>query len=213
MAQPGAFITLEGGEGCGKSTQLSLLGEAFARYGLACLTTREPGGTSGAESIREVLLTARDEPLEPMTETVLFAAARVDHMRKRIIPALRQGTHVLCDRFVDSTTVYQGLAGQVSEAFITMLHDFTLGGVMPQLTFILDIDPQQGLSRAKSRAGNQTRFEDMTLAFHTNVRQGFLRIAEREPRRCVVVDASQSIDAVQAQLRHTITERLGLKLE
>ena len=186
----GFFITLEGGEGSGKSTQARLLAEAFAAVGLPLLATREPGGTTGAESIRTLLLEDRAEPFEPMTEAVLFAAARVDHVRKRILPALREGKHVLCDRFSDSTLVYQGICGGLGQEFIHAMHEFTLDGLQPDLTLVFDIDPEAGLARAASRHGQHTRFEDKDIVFHRQVRAGFLAVAAAEPQRCVVVDAS-----------------------
>ncbi len=208
----GRFITFEGGEGSGKSTQIRLLAEAFAHANIPCLTTREPGGTTSAESIRTLLLAPREEPWDAMTETVLFAAARVDHVRKKILPALRSGRHVLCDRFSDSTMAYQGFAGDLGQDFITLLHDVTVDALQPDLTFILDITPEIGLVRASARRDQHTRFEDKSIAFHTHVREAFLTIARQHPTRCAVVDASVPIDELQGQIAKIVRERLNLAI-
>jgi len=208
----GCFITLEGGEGSGKSTQVSRLAEAFVIAGLPHLVTREPGGTTGAESIRKLLVEGDGDRWDPMTETVLFMAARVDHVRKKIIPALRKGTHVICDRFADSTMVYQGLAKGLGEEFITLMHNFCLGDFQPDLTLIFDITPEEGLKRAGARKGNENRFEGLDISFHQKIREGFLQIALEHPSRCAVVDASQASDQVQKQVAAAIRERLGLAL-
>lgn len=208
----GAFITLEGGEGSGKSTQVKLLAEAFVRAKLPCLVTREPGGTTGAESIRALLVEGDGGRWDPMTETILFMAARVDHVRKRITPALREGTHVICDRFADSTMVYQGFAKGLGEPFITMLHEFCLGAFQPDLTLILDIVPEEGLKRAASRKGAETRFEGMDIHFHRAVREGFLQIARQHPHRCAVLNAAEEPGQVHKQIVATLKQRLGLSL-
>lgn len=203
MARRGAFITFEGGEGSGKSTQIKLLSETLAARTIPHIVTREPGGTTGAESIRRLLVVGKADQWDAMTETVLFTAARVDHVRKRIEPALREGQTVLCDRFLDSTMVYQGIGKGLGVPFIEMLHHFTLQNFMPNLTFMLDIDPEIGLKRTAGRHGNETRFESMGLAFHRDVRAGYLDIAAKEPARCVVIDATHSPEHVhQAIFEH-----------
>lgn len=209
---PGRFITFEGGEGSGKSTQIKLLSDAFTRAHLAHIHTREPGGTTGAESIRRILLETRDDPFDGVTEAVLFAAARVDHVRKKITPALARGEHVLCDRFVDSTRVYQGIAGELGIEFINMLHSVTIDNLTPDLTILLDIDAKEGLKRATSRVDNQTRFEEKDLHFHQRIRDGFLRIAAGEPNRFAVIDAAESTSAIHANVLKVLRERLSISL-
>ncbi len=196
----GKFITLEGGEGSGKSTQIALLKTALEKANIPHILTREPGGEAGAEAIRALLVTGDKNRWEPLTETLLFAAARVQHVARLIAPALAEGKLVLCDRFADSTRVYQGIGKGISSEYISALHAMTLGNLMPDMTFILDIDPAIGLARALVRAGNETRFEGMELEFHAAVRAGFLGIARAEPARCQVVDATQSAEAVHAQI-------------
>lgn len=201
----GRFITIEGGEGSGKSTQIALLKSALEKAKIPHLITREPGGEKGAEDIRALLVTGDKHRWDPMAETLLFYAARVQHIARLVEPALAEGKLVVCDRFADSTRVYQGSKG-ISAAFIEALHRLTLGNVLPDLTFILDIDPQEGLKRAHSRQGSETRFEGMALEFHQQVRAGFLEIARAEPARCQVINASQAQEKVHAD----IIARLGI---
>jgi dTMP kinase len=209
----GRFITLEGGEGSGKSTQLVLLGKAFEKAKLPFVVTREPGGTTGAEQIRSLLVNGEADAWDPVSETLLFYAARLDHVTKLIKPALEQNKIVICDRFTDSTCVYQGIAKRLSEDYVRMLHQLTLGNFAPDLTFILDIDPAAGLKRAAARRGGEARFEGMDIDFHHRIRAGFLSIAKREPERCVVLDAAQDKDALHKQMLGIIHERLGLTLK
>lgn len=194
------FITLEGGEGSGKSTQLTMLGEAFSTAKIPFITTREPGGEEGAEQIRTLLVTGEKNRWDAMAETLLFAAARTQHVERKIKPALAEGKLVLCDRFVDSTRVYQGLGKNIVRETIDALHELSVGGFMPDLTFILDIDPEMGLKRAGARAGDETRFEGMDLEFHRKVREGFLAIARAEPARCQIVDASGPAQQVHEKI-------------
>ncbi len=208
----GFFITLEGGEGGGKSTLSQALAASFAKAGLQLDHTREPGGTTGAESIRKVLVEGSADQWDATTETILFIAARVDHVRKRILPALKSGTHVLCDRFADSTLVYQGYAKGLGEEFLSLLHNFCLGNLQPDLTLILDIAPETGLKRAAMRKGTENRFEGMDLSFHKAVREGFLRVARENPRRCAVLDATLPPAEVHASALAAIREKLGIKL-
>ncbi len=206
----GRFITLEGGEGCGKTTQIKLLAEAMSRAGIPCLATREPGGSPGAEKIRELLVTGAADRWDAKTETLLFYAARADHLTRHIRPALAAGKTVICDRFADSTRVYQGIGKKVDSSFIDKLHELILGDFAPDLTFILDIDPEIGLARAASRRGDEMRFEKLPTAFHQLVRGGFLDIAKKEPSRCVVVDASQEAPQVARVIQAALAERLGI---
>ncbi|MDX1975145.1 MAG: dTMP kinase [Rickettsiales bacterium] len=203
------FITFEGGEGSGKSTQLKLLHEALQRQGLSPVITREPGGSPGAEVIRKLLVSGEVDSWDADTETLLFFAARLDHVQRLIKPALQAGKTVLCDRFTDSTQVYQGVGKGLSEAFVHMIHHLTLGNFAPDLTFILDIDPTVGLKRAVSRSGDETRFESMSLDFHRKIRAGFLAIAQREPARCQVIDASQSVEAIHQEILTRVMQKIG----
>ncbi len=204
----GRFITFEGGEGAGKSTQLRLLDARLRRRGLATVTTREPGGTPGAEAIRALLVTGEPERWDAATEALLMTAARRDHAERVIRPALRRGAWVLCDRFADSTTAYQGHAGGVAADGLAALSRFALGTLCPDLTLILDLPAGEGLKRAGSRAGAETRFEDRDRAFHEAVRNGFLAIARREPERCAVIDAGAPVRTVARRIAATVEERL-----
>lgn len=209
----GKFITLEGGEGCGKSTQIKLLYEAFKLTNLYCIKTREPGGSPGAEEIRGLLVSGDAVRWDPVAETLLFYAARLDHVNKVIKPALAKGEYVLCDRFADSTQVYQGIGKRLTEDYIRSLHHMTLGNFQPDLTLVLDIDPAIGIKRTQSRHGTENRFESMDTDFHQAVRTGFLAIARREPERCAVIDAAASVDEVHRQITTIINQRLGLHLK
>ncbi len=206
------FITFEGGEGGGKSTQVALLTEAFAHAGLGVMKTREPGGSAGAEAIRGLLVNGAVDAWDPVAETLLFYAARMDHVTRLIRPALEAGQFVICDRFTDSTVVYQGVGKKLGEGYVQSLQRLTLGSFMPDLTIILDMDPAEGLRRADRRGEGENRFESMDVDFHHAVRAGFLRLAKDEPARCVVVDAAQPIDAVRGAILAAVNERLGLAL-
>lgn len=194
----GLFITFEGGEGAGKSSQMARLAEHLRADGGDILITREPGGSSGAEAVRHVLLSGAAESMGPAMEAILFAAARSDHVEQVIRPAVNAGKIVLCDRFFDSTRVYQGVTGNLAPDFIAALEDVTVNGMVPDLTIILDLDPEIGLARATARRGKDVpdRFEKETLDIHRRRRRGFLDIAAAEPDRCVVVDASKPPDVV-----------------
>ena len=189
----GFFITFEGGEGAGKSTQIRLLAEALRADGRDVLVTREPGGSPGAEAVRHVLLSGAAEPFGPGLEALLFAAARSDHVEQVIRPAVEQGRIVLCDRFMDSSRVYQGVTGNLDPDFMAALERVTVNGMVPGLTIILDIDPEEGLRRASARRDSgegADRFEKEQLEIHQKRREAFLEIADAEPERCVVIDAS-----------------------
>ncbi|WP_414470989.1 dTMP kinase [Microvirga sp. M2] len=208
----GRFITFEGGEGAGKSTQIARLNERLEALGHPTLVTREPGGSPLAESIRTFILAGRAKPLGPFAEALMFAAARIDHLDRVIVPALRNGTHVLCDRFADSTRAYQGSSGAIPPSLIDDLERVTLAGTRPDLTFILDMPAETGLARAGERRARKgegvDRFEDEDLAFHRALRQAFLAIARAAPQRCAVIDADQSADEVEAAIWATLRERL-----
>jgi dTMP kinase len=206
----GLLITLEGGEGSGKTTQIQLLEKAFKATGRKCLITREPGGSNEAEAIRQLLLAGSADKWHPVAETLLFQAARVEHVERVILPELAKGAIILCDRFLDSTIVYQGISKGLGADYIKQLHQLTLGTMEADMTFILDIDPKIGLERAKSRMGTETRFENMDIEFHQNVREGFLAIARAEPKRCYVVDANQKPELVHTSILHHL--KLTLRL-
>lgn len=207
MARRGRFITLEGGEGAGKSTQARRLATALAAQGLPVLRTREPGGSPGAEAIRDVLLGAG--PWDPVAETVLHFAARREHVARMIEPALAAGIWVVCDRFADSTLAYQ-VAGQgTPRAIWDGLAAITLGGLRPDLTLVLDIPPEAGLARAEAR-GETNRYETLGLAFHTRIRDAFLAVAAAEPERCAVVDATRALDDVATAIAAAVRERFGV---
>lgn len=197
----GKFITFEGGEGSGKTTQIALLQKYLAGTGKKCLVTREPGGSPGGEAIRELLLTGQSDKWSPISETLLFQAARVEHIGRIIKPALARGEVVLCDRFLDSTVVYQGMSKDLGVEFVRQIHQLTTHNFLPNFTFILDIEPSIGLTRAKARTGNETRFENMDMSFHESVRNGFLSLAKSDAKRYAVIDASQSADDVHESIK------------
>jgi dTMP kinase len=196
--QSGFFITFEGGEGAGKSTQIARLAEKLRARDHEVLTTREPGGSPGAEAVRHVLLSGAAEPFGPVMEAILFAAARSDHVEQVIRPAVRRGTVVLCDRFLDSSRVYQGTATGLEPAFMAALERIAINGLMPHLTLILDLDPTEGLRRAAERRSGEgpDRYEKETIALHQQRREAYLAIAAAEPERCIVIDASGHVDHV-----------------
>lgn len=207
----GFFISFEGGEGAGKSTQIARLAAKLRAKGYDLVVTREPGGSPGAEAVRHVILSGAAEPFGPEMEALLFAAARSDHVEQLIAPAIARGSIVLCDRFLDSSRVYQGGAGDLNPAFMTALERVAVNGTIPDMTLIFDIDPAEGLKRANARRGDETpdRFEKETLAVHQRRREAFLAIARSEPERCVVIDASASPDEVE----DTVTAAVFAALE
>jgi dTMP kinase len=207
----GRFITLEGGEGAGKSTQARLLVPWLRERAIDPLSTREPGGAAGAEQIRDLLVNGDAAQWTPLTEALLHYAARADHLERTIRPALAAGRWVISDRFADSTTAYQGYGHGVALDFIAALYRQIVQDTAPDLTLILDLPAEEGLRRTLARAGREDRYEQMTIAFHRRLRDGFRAIARGEPRRCVVIDAGQSVDAVQAAVRTEISRRLGVR--
>jgi dTMP kinase len=203
----GRFITFEGGEGVGKSTQIRRLVTRLEATGREIVATREPGGSPGAEAIRDMVLRGAADRWSPVTETLLMYAARRDHIERVIRPALARGAWVVCDRFADSTTAYQGAAGGTDPGLIAAMERFVLEEVRPDLTRIFDLDPELGLARAADRAGAEMRFESKGAAFHTRLRSAFLEIAAREPERCVVIDANGSIDQVETSVWEAVQDR------
>ena len=208
----GKFITLEGGEGTGKSTQIKLLVEAFKETDIEIVQTREPGGSPGAEAIRRLLVEGDIEKWDGLTEVLLNYAARHEHLRDTITPALDAGHWVISDRFADSTVAYQGYGNNLDLTAIGKLHDLVVGSIKPDLTLVLDIPVEQGLLRAKDRNDQEDRYERMDSSFHERVRQGFLEIAKQEPERCVVIDASGDVGQVNADINAAFLVQLGVNL-
>jgi dTMP kinase len=210
--QHGQFITFEGGEGTGKTTQVQLLASLLRARGHDVVTTREPGGAAGADTIRSLLVSGATDKWDPLSESLLLFAARREHLVKTIWPALEQGAWVLCDRFADSTLAYQGYGHSVPIEFIENLYDVVVGEFVPDLTLILDIDVEIGLARANARntdtASREDRFERMDIAFHERLRTGFLYIARNDPGRCAVIDADNQPDIVGAEIWKTVETRL-----
>ncbi|MAO54357.1 MAG: dTMP kinase [Rhodospirillaceae bacterium] len=209
----GKFITFEGGEGGGKSTQLALLAKVLEDAGIEVVTTREPGGTSGAEEIRDLLVRGTTDRWAPLAEVLLHFAARIDHVEKVIQPALETGAWVLCDRFTDSTMAYQGGGHGLGFDRIRELHHQILGNFRPDLTLILDLPVEEGLARAFGRAGAEDRYERMDLGFHERIRATFLAIGEEEPNRCAIIDATGGVDDVQRDICAEVSHRLGADLK
>jgi dTMP kinase len=206
----GKFITFEGGEGTGKSTQAAMLAQRLESLGVPVQLTREPGGSPGAEIIRHVLLSGAAKPLGAEVEAMLFAAARDDHVRCTILPALKSGKWVICDRFADSTRVYQGILGNVDQRIIKVLERVSTSDLAADLTVILDVPVSLGIERASERRGGAEpdRFEAENTEFHQRLRDGFLGIAAKEPDRCVVIDASPAKEAVANTVWSTVQSRL-----
>lgn len=205
----GRFISLEGGEGAGKSTQAARLSAALEARGIATLVTREPGGTDGAEAVRSLLMQGPVNRWSAHTETLLFAAARADLVEKRINPALGAGTWVICDRYVDSTRAYQGVAGGIDDAAILAIHGFGSRGLLPDRTFVLEVPVEAGRARAEGRDGAAAdRFAARGDAFHADVAAAFRRFSDAEPERFRLVDASASPEAVTAILIESLADLL-----
>lgn len=206
----GRFITLEGGEGTGKSTQVKRLKAALEAKGLKVLATREPGGSPGAEEIRKLLVEGEPGRWNPITETLLAYAARADHVARTIGPALAAGTWVISDRFNDSTFAYQGVGRGVERETIRRIDSAVLDDFQPDLTLVLDLDAKTGLERANARAGAENRFEKFGPEFHERLRQSFLEIAKRAPERCRLIDASGGVDDVAQAIFVAVTRRFDL---
>ena len=198
----GKFITFEGGEGAGKSTQAELLRQRLGALGIKSTLTREPGGSPFAEDIRHILLDARHKERSALADALLFYAARQDHLMTTIKPALEGGNWVISDRFSDSTRAYQGAAGGVTGDILKTLEEWVVGDQKPHLTYILDLPPELGLQRADERRADNAadRFENLDLDFHKRLRDGFLAIAKAEPGRCFVVDANREVDAIAGEI-------------
>lgn len=208
----GTFITLEGGEGAGKSTQAALLAETLRRAGKVVIVTREPGGSPAAEALRALLVKGEVARWDPLAETLLHYAARRQHLAETVIPALSGGHWVVSDRFADSTMAYQGYGLGVRRKVIERLYDIVVGVNGPDLTLILDLPAEVGLERAAAKGGAETRYERLDADFHRRLRTAFLDIARLNPTRCAVIDATGPIEAVQAAIRATVAARLGIAL-
>ena len=198
----GFFITFEGGEGSGKTTQSELLYNNLKQLGLKVTRTREPGGTVLAESIREILLKGEKDKMSSLTELYLFAAARRDHIDNVIAPSLKNNEIVICDRFIDSTTAYQGYAGNIDLNLINSINNFTIGSIIPNITYIFDIDPNIGLKRSINTTSDEIRFEKKDIGYHKKIRSGFLEIAKNNSDRCIVIDAEQELKKIEEFLLH-----------
>jgi dTMP kinase len=210
----GTFITFEGIEGSGKSTQIALLANYLATKGVRHVLTREPGGTPIGDQVRKILLDPANRSLDPAAELLLYAAGRAQHLREIIIPALADGMIVLCDRFSDATLAYQGYGRGLDIGMINSLDRIVTAGLRPDLTLLFDIEAAPGIARARGRNSSrgletEARFENEELAFHERVRKGYLTLAAQEPERIRIVDASSSPEAVQAKIRQLVDERLG----
>lgn len=204
----GRFITLEGGEGAGKTTQALRLVEHLRALGIETIRTREPGGSPGAEAIRSLVVSGETEAWSPMTETLLMYAARSDHLERTIRPALEAGRWVVCDRFADSSRAYQGAGGGVPPQVIEAIDAAVVGADQPDLTLVFDLPVEVGLDRAFGRGLFETRFETKGLAFHQRLRDGFAEIARDHPARCVMIDADADPDTVEARLWAAVEARL-----
>lgn len=208
------FITFEGGEGAGKSTQVELLAGRLRAYGQDVVTTREPGGSPEAEKLREIILSGKAKEFGAFAETALFSAARIDHLRTTIEPALARGSWVLCDRFLDSTRAYQGALGNLDPRILKALERVVVGDTMPGLTFVLDLPPEEGLRRAqmRSRGNAPDRFEGEEIEYHRSLRRAFLDIAAAESERIHVIDALMTADRVADVVLAKVGEVYGLEV-
>jgi len=211
MTEPGRFISFEGGEGTGKTTQARLLAAALEKRGIDCVITREPGGSPGAEEIRALLVNGEPGRWESLTETLLLYAARADHVARTIKPAMEQGRWVLCDRFADSSWAYQGAGRGLDRETVRRIESVAIGDFKPELTFVLDLPAEEGLKRANARASAESRFEQFDIGFHERLRQAFLDIARRSPDRCRVIDASADEDTVAEAIWKAVAARFALR--
>ena len=208
----GKFITFEGGEGTGKSTQVALLGAALREINISVVLSREPGGSTSAEEIRNFLVNGKVNRWTPMSEVLLNFAARVEHLEKTIYPALDRKNWVISDRFFDSTMAYQGYGHGVDSSILNSLRSILIGEFKPDLTFIFDLDLKTGLARARTRGDGEDRYERMGKNFHERVRQGFLKIASEDAERCCIIDASLPIDQIASNIRKLVSERFQVNL-
>jgi dTMP kinase len=204
------FITLEGGEGAGKSTQTRLLAAALEKRGIDVVVTREPGGAPGAEDIRKLLVEGEPGRWDPLVETLMMFAARADHVANTIGPALARGAYVVCDRFTDSTYAYQGAGRGLPRETIRRIESLAVPDIKPDLTLILDVPAETGLARTQSRQHGETRFERFDLAFHQRLRDAFRDIARHHADRCVLIDTTKAPEAVSQEILSVVQQRLGI---
>ena len=207
----GQFISFEGGEGAGKSTQSRLLCQRLETFGIEALVTREPGGSTGAEEIRTLLVSGQVDRWDPLTEALLHNAARHDHVQRTILPALERGVWVITDRFLDSTLAYQGYGQGVDFNKLNRIGEFAVGAAMPDLTLILDLPVAEGFARTERRAGGVSRYEQMDRAMHERMREGFLEIAGAKAARCRVIDAAPDSDSVHQEVWRLVQERFKIE--
>jgi len=207
----GLFITFEGIEGCGKTTQMNLLADHLKKVGVSVLKTREPGGTKIGEEIREMLLNPDNKKMAKETEMLLYGASRAQHIKELIEPALKSGKIVLCDRYADSTLAYQGFGRNMGISLIRKTCPLSLGSIQPELTILLDLDVKAGLSRIKNRKGGNDRIEKEKIAFHNKVRKGYLKLAKASRGRIRVVRADRKIEEIQKEIRDILIRKLYSK--
>jgi dTMP kinase len=210
MASKAPFITFEGGEGCGKSTQVEILLRRLLQIGIDVVSYREPGGTKGAEDIRGLLLQGDGERWTPTTEALLMSAARADLVAKRIIPQVEKGSWVICDRFTDSTLAYQGFGHGLGYDSLVDLNKFTVGSLTPDLTFIFQLNPEVGLARTALREGGKDRYEKFDLTFHKRVEEGYAQILQKNPGRCVAINALLDIEMISQVIFEEIRTRFAI---
>lgn len=204
------FITFEGIEGCGKSTQIKRFAEYLRKKGCGVLLTREPGGTGIGDHIRQMLLNPQNTEMAPVTELLLYGAARAQHVEEKILPAIQKGEIVISDRYADATTAYQGAARSISRSTLRQIHEVATSNLMPDITFLLDLPAEVGLARAKKRnvvAGHEDRFENEEMKFHEKVRNGYLAIAKAEPNRVITIDARGTIEEVSSKIIEEFEKR------
>ena len=204
------FITFEGGEGSGKSTQATKLYNYLIENNLNAIKTREPGGTPSAEILRDILIKGKPERWKPISEALLMWAARYEHVKEIILPAIDSGKFVICDRFYDSTYAYQGIAHKIGIEKMQSLKKIVIGDLEPSLTFILDIDPKEGLKRTKLRKDGEDRFEKFNIQFHKDLREAYLKLADMFPSRCKIISGSLSVDEISKLIIAKTKERFNI---
>jgi dTMP kinase len=206
------FVTVEGGEGTGKSTLAAFIAEILKEHSFKVIVTREPGGSEGADQIRQLLVTGEEDRWDALSETLLLQAARRDHIVRTIAPALESGITVICDRFSDSTVAYQGHGHGIDLAFIKSINNLVTNGLQPDLTLILDAPAELGITRALNRLGSETRYELLHFDFHDRARKGFLKIAEEDPSRCHVLNATQPLEKIKKEAIDLLDSKLLISL-
>ena len=209
MTQNSLLITFEGGEGSGKSTQSKILYDTLIEKGFEVTKTREPGGTKFAEIIREILVQGKSNKIDNISELFLFAAARTDHVQKVIKKSLQDNKIVICDRFIDSTLAYQGYAGNLDLDIVKEVNKISIGEIYPDITFIFDIDPTQGIERALEESNKETRFEEKDIMYHKKIRDGYLSIARDNAQRCVVINGADDIEQISKKILELTLDKIN----